>query len=289
MKSDTYLIAVGLILGLLAYSPNTHAAEREKKTVSSERESHSSHKESHANHENTVKAEILPLHDLQRGKIQTVNIKLTALKDHKKIHLTDLREVHTKKIHVLIFDQTLTDYQHVHPIPTKEAGIYQFDWTPHNEGPYRLWVNIVPSKTGEEEYVRADFPQVGTSSKDIDRKLSLSEKKGENTYSLSFDVKDLKKDKAVMGTIKVVDSQGQGVSILEPVMGAFAHIVAINEDFETIAHVHPMGKEPSNKKDRGGPELQFHFEPEKSGYYKIWLQVQLNGKDVFVPFGVWVE
>lgn len=72
-------------------------------------------------------------------------------------------------------------------------------------------------------------------------------------------------------------------------MGAFAHTVAINEDFETIAHVYPMGEEPSSEKGRGGPELMFHFEPEKSGFYKIWLQVQLAGKDVYVPFAVYVH
>jgi hypothetical protein len=92
-----------------------------------------------------------------------------------------------------------------------------------------------------------------------------------------------------MGTIKVVDVQGHDFKALEPIMGAYAHIVAINEDFETIAHVHPMGEEPSKESDRGGPLLTFHFEPRKTGFYKIWLQAQIGRKDVYVPFGVKVE
>jgi hypothetical protein len=282
-----YLNTAGIILAFLSVSLEVKATEGEKeKPLAEKKMDHASHKESKGN---TIKVEALPLKDIKKGKTQSVKIKLTSLKDKKEILLSDLKEVHTKKIHLLIFDQTLTDYQHVHPTPTQEAGVYQFEWAPQNDGLYRLWVDVVSVKSGEEEYIKADLATVGETAKELDKKLSLNEKVEENWYSLSFDTKDLKKGQAAMGTIKIVDSQGHGVKKLEPIMGAFAHIVAINENFQTIAHVHPMGEEPSSDKDRGGPELMFHFEPEKAGYYKLWLQVQLDGKDVFVPFGIEVK
>lgn len=72
-------------------------------------------------------------------------------------------------------------------------------------------------------------------------------------------------------------------------MRAFGHIVAINEDFETIAHVHPMGKKLLSPSERGGPELTFHFVPKKAGFYKIWIQIQIDKKDIYVPFGIKVN
>ena len=50
-----------------------------------------------------------------------------------------------------------------------------------------------------------------------------------------------------------------------------------------------MGAEPSKNSDRGGPELDFHIEPNKSGFWKIWVQVKAKGKDLFIPFGVNVK
>lgn len=286
-KHTTYLNTAGLVLSFLAFASPIYATENDKEQSASEMKmDHSAHKESQGP---TIKVDVLPLKDIKKGETQSVKIKLTSLVDDKAILLSDLKEAHTKKIHVLIFDASLTDYQHVHPLPTKEEGIYQFDWSPKNEGAYRLWVDIVPLKTGQEEYIRAEFANVGKDSKPVDKTISLNGKVEDNWYTLAFDAETLKKGQAAMGVIKVVDAEGHDFKALEPIMGAYAHIVAINEDFETIAHVHPMGEEPSKESDRGGPFLKFHFKPEKSGYYKIWLQVAIDGKDTYVPFGVRVE
>ena len=61
------------------------------------------------------------------------------------------------------------------------------------------------------------------------------------------------------------------------------------DDFRTVTHVHPMGKEPTNAGDRGGPELMFHLEPSKPGFVKLFAQVKVGGKEIFVPFGVMVK
>jgi hypothetical protein len=71
-------------------------------------------------------------------------------------------------------------------------------------------------------------------------------------------------------------------------MGAYAHIVGIADDFETIAHVHPLGAEPTSPEQRGGPDFDFHVEPAKPGFLKLFAQVRVDGRDVFLPFGVTV-
>ena len=86
-----------------------------------------------------------------------------------------------------------------------------------------------------------------------------------------------------------LSKDGQPVNFLEPVMGAFAHMVGFYEDYETIAHIHPMGAEPTKDTERGGPTLRFHIEPEQAGYLKLFAQVQIDGKQVFAPFSILVK
>ena len=91
-----------------------------------------------------------------------------------------------------------------------------------------------------------------------------------------------------MSTVSI-SKDGQAVNVLEPVMGAFAHMVGFYEDYESIAHIHPMGAEPTENTERGGPTLQFHIEPEQAGYLKLFAQVQIDGKQIFAPFSILVK
>ncbi|MBX9703184.1 MAG: hypothetical protein K2X39_03430, partial [Silvanigrellaceae bacterium] len=59
--------------------------------------------------------------------------------------------------------------------------------------------------------------------------------------------------------------------------------------FKSIVHIHPMGTEPSNPTERGGPDLQFHLQPEKPGFIKLFVQVKVKGKEIFAPFEVQVN
>ena len=95
--------------------------------------------------------------------------------------------------------------------------------------------------------------------------------------------------KATMAKVLVTDTKGQPVKTLEPVMGAFAHGVGFDAALSGVTHVHPMGKEPQEASERGGPELEFHLLPEKAGYLKFYVQVQLGGKDVYAGFGLNVD
>jgi hypothetical protein len=72
-------------------------------------------------------------------------------------------------------------------------------------------------------------------------------------------------------------------------MGSFAHIVVFSEDMKTVVHIHRMGDEPSKETDRGGPELEIHMEPKKAGFVKIFAQIKIKGKELFVPFSFTVN
>lgn len=243
-----------------------------------------------APHENAIKAETFIEGSLVKDKKTLTELELISKKDNKPLLPSEVKETHTEKIHLLIFDQTLTDYQHIHPTPTNKPGFYKFEWIPKNASQYKVWVDFTPLDTDQQEYIMADLGDLSKTPTEVDKTVNSTYSIGEEVnklhFILSFDSKELITGKAAMGKVLVEDSQGHPFTQLEPVMGAFAHIVAVNEDFETIAHIHPMGVEPSKNSDRGGPELEFHIEPNKPGFWKIWVQVKVKGKDIFVPFGV---
>jgi hypothetical protein len=73
---------------------------------------------------------------------------------------------------------------------------------------------------------------------------------------------------------------------LEPTMQAYAHLVGFSANRSQLIHAHPMGEEPRSSNQRGGPNLKFGVEFPKPGNYRLFLQIKVEGKDVFVPFDV---
>ena len=78
----------------------------------------------------------------------------------------------------------------------------------------------------------------------------------------------------------------QPLTRLEPVMAAFAHLVGFYDDGRTVVHLHPAGGEITNPGLRGGPTLDFKFYPPKSGFLRLYAQVQVDGQAVFASFNL---
>lgn len=212
------------------------------------------------------------------------SVKLTDIKTGKPITEDDLKTVHTKKLHLLVIDPSLTEYHHVHPTLNKDGG-WDAYWLEETDR-FRVWADITRKDTGKQEYIMTDVGQTENIYK-IDKTTNSDYKIGEYGFSLKLD-DELKAGEAAMATITITKN-GKPFNQLEPVMGAYAHLVGFNEDYKSIMHIHPMGDEPKKDSDRGGPELEFHIEPEKAGFTKLFAQFLIDGKDIFVPFGVMVK
>ncbi len=237
--------------------------------------------------ESTIKLSIKKIED--RGSRKLVQIQLTNINTGKAINPEDLKETHTQKMHLLIIDDGLEDYSHIHPTPLNDAGVYEFEWSPKKQANYRIWADLWPLATNAQEYVIADLISDQKAPSEINRNISMESSTDGYTAKLSFNTNNLTVEKAAMGKVVFTDSDGNPVKYLEPIMGAYAHIVGFSEDMKTIVHIHPMGIEPSQISDRGGPDLQFHTEPTNPGFIKLFAQVQIKGKELFFPFGIIVK
>lgn len=236
----------------------------------------------------TVRSEILPVENRVAGQSVPTVIRLTGA-DGKPLSLDQLEVAHTEKIHLLVIDQSATDYHHLHPVAGGKPGEYRFDFTPKFGGTYHIWADLVPKATGKQEYskttVKVDGP-AGTPSNSVNTTAEVDGYRFDLTAENSA---PLQAGKATVVKVKVKGPDGREFSKLEPVMGAYAHMVAFPADLGSVTHVHPMGTEPKTATERGGPDLTFHVEPDKPGFQKFFLQTQIGGKDRFAAFGLNVE
>lgn len=216
----------------------------------------------------------------------TETLHLRLLKDSKSLTLNNLKTVHTKKIHLMVIDPTLTDYHHIHPVADSKNKDFVFKFIPKMNGMYQIWVDITPFATDKQVFLKTE---IGHSSQKpfINKKVNLNAHVGPYQFDLKLD-SDVQVGKPSMATIQVT-KDGKSFNELEPVMGAFAHVVGFNADYTSIMHIHPMGKEPKDDSERGGSQLMFHLEPQKAGFVKLFAQFRINGKDIYAPFGIFVS
>ena len=88
-------------------------------------------------------------------------------------------------------------------------------------------------------------------------------------------------------TLAVESVDGRRPVPLEPVMGAFAHLVAFDEARSGFAHIHPQPSDLNRRPDAYRPQLTFRVQIPRAGRYVIWSQFKTGGREHFAPF--WFE
>ena len=225
--------------------------------------------------------------DREPARDQPVKFTLKlATASGKPVGPADLLVAHTRKLHLLVVDPTLNDYQHIHPEPGRRDGEWVFSMTPQRAGVYRVFADFTPAATQRGLYASADFTvpgPVATVTCEPNTTAQVANFKFELVLPPVLQagkVADLKFR---------IESQGREKQPvpLQPVMGAFAHLVAFNDARSGFAHLHPAETDLAKPPDSLRPELTFKVTIPSPGRYVIWAQVNLAGSEVFVPF--WVD
>ena len=246
---------------------------------------------------------------------ETVSARLNLITaSGKPIAPEDLLVVHTRLLHLLIVDPTLTDYQHVHPEPTRTPGQWTFSFTPRLSGTYRLFADFTPVATARGLYANTDLEVSGSqggrrppgavesaasapnstpvATVPAPAADTLLQPPAPNTWHLE---RDGYRFALVPGALPIRARQPADLKLvvtrldgghvpMEPVMGAFAHLVAFDAARSGFAHLHPMETDLAKPPDPIHSELNFKITIPRAGRYVIWAQLDLAGRETFVPF-----
>ena len=223
----------------------------------------------------------------------TVKLRTTT---GKPLVPEDLLVTHTRRLHLLIVDPTLQDYQHVHPEPTKTAGEWRFEFSPQRAGAYRFFGDFTPVATGRGLYASADAGVTagGNAGRAEMRGNTAPLRGGEREvlregYRFTLDTAQQPARAGQPIDLKfAVRREGGGAVPMEPVRGAFAHLVAFDGARSGFAHLHPAEIDLAKRPDAVRPELNFKLTIPQAGNYVVWAQLNLGGTEVFVPFGLTV-
>ena len=232
----------------------------------------------------TIRAQVQMDASLEVGVKTNAHLILTGPKG-EPISPDQLREVHTQRIHLLIVDGSLTDYHHEHPVPTNVAGRYDFSFTPKKPGTYRVWADVQPYLTGIQEYAMTVMPADTSPEPLSDKADKLDATVNGLHYAIRFQ-QAVKSGEPAMGTLRLTQADGSGFTQLEPVMGAFAHLVGFHENRTTALHIHPETSRTPGPKDRSGPDLYFRLFAPSPGFFRLFVQVQRDGVQQFASFGL---
>ncbi len=211
----------------------------------------------------------------------------------KPIAPEDLLVSHTRLLHLLIVDPWLDDYHHVHPEPGARPGDWTFSFTPKREGVYRVFADFTPVATARGLYASTDL-QVGRSGLPAAYTVVM---RHEPSWTADRDglhceltpaVLPVRARRAVDLRLTITRPDGGRVP-LEPVMGAFAHLVAFDEARSGFAHLHPVEIDLARAPDPVKPALNFKVMIPQPGSYVIWAQLNVGGREEFVPFWFDVE
>ncbi len=204
----------------------------------------------------------------------------------RPIPAADLARVHEETLHLLVVDETLSDYHHLHPVE-ETPGNYAVPFTPRVGGRYLVFADVTDRASQTQRYLRAAVRADGARPR---ARHEVSHVAVVDGYRFELSVPHgISVASGGHLTVRVTDENGQAVRHLAPVMGAFAHGVGFSKDLDTVLHVHPHGKEPKSGADRAGPDLGFHVSPVRTGFHRLYVQVRIDGRVRFASFGLHVD
>ncbi len=196
----------------------------------------------------------------------------------KSVAESDLKESHTKKLHLIVYDSSLNEFNHVHP--EFDGQVWKSELNLTTNGSYFIWAQgvLLDGTEFSASYrvsVVGGKPALPVLALGNIRKSSL----GNTVVELSK--QKIKAGKMTMLTYTVSRNDGTQPEIT-PYLGANAHVIAVSPDVADLIHAHPMdGNSPSTG--------MIHVTFPTAGDYRIWVQVIDAGVLKTVPLSVTVQ
>lgn len=182
----------------------------------------------------------------------------------------DLDLEHTKKIHLIVVSDDLSWFDHIHP-EEQANGAYTVSETFPAGGEYTIFADYKPS--GAEHVVDKLSLKVDgevPTAKVYDKEQLTGDAGDGYSVELTPEAGRFQTNRSLHLAGKVTRA-GKPVDVdtLEDYLGAKAHMVVLSVNEKEYLHVHP-GVENG--------EFDLHTTFDKAGFYRGWIQFQVDGK-----------
>lgn len=195
----------------------------------------------------------------------------------KAVSENDLQLSHTKKVHFIVYDAALKEFNHVHP--EFANGLWQAELNLPVNGAYFVWAQGMLND-GTEFSSSSRVKVEGGKTAWAVTNLGDHRKNTSNHTTVELSQQKIRAGKMTMLTYQVSRDDGS-LPVVTPYLGANAHVIAVSPNGKDLIHVHPM-----DGQDAASGMLHATF--PSVGDYRMW--VQLNDRDELktVPLSVTV-
>lgn len=225
---------------------------------------------------------------------QPVNLSFKLYDSSNGNPAPPLVKLYDKFAHLVIVDNELNYYNHIHPDDQDGTLVIQTSF-PH-PGRYHLYLNVQPAGAIEQQFgysLDVGGSGDGTSTQPLDTALTKTVSGYQVTLSSGvLRASDLSNGRQKL-TFSFKDATGQPFTQLKPYLAAFGHLVMINQQTYDYIHVHPTNITPPAADANGGPDVQFLplglYGPIKPGTYRVFGQFNPNNQLIVADFTIKVE
>lgn len=231
---------------------------------------------SHGDGEERVSLEAETQGDLTAGPIK-YDFELFDSTAKKVLTNNDLTETHTKILHLIAYDSSLNEFNHVHP--EFDGKLWKSELNLPRNGTYFIWaqgqlLDGTEFSTFSKSKITNGLPETAP--------VPLGDHRKNSDRSTVIEIANTKirAGKTAMVNFTVTRNDGQQ-PVLTPYLGAFAHLIAASPDGDELIHVHPMSG--------GAPNTgMIHAVFPTEGDYRIWVQLIDRGDLKTIPVSVTV-
>jgi hypothetical protein len=222
-----------------------------------------------------------------------VRMALTVGEQSSGEPITKFEKIHDKLMHLIIINTSdLSSFAHLHPIFNKENGSsFEITHVFREADEYKAWVDVKPQ--GSNQILAAFRFKVSGEPVHMTEAADRNEEKfskvvDDGNYRIDLVVPDhVAAGHNIDLTFRIMDSRGNPVLDLEPLMAAGGHCVIITSDAKEFLHVHPADEVGADW--RGGPEVTFSATFPKRVAYRIWGQFQHKGRVITADYDLVVK
>jgi hypothetical protein len=211
-----------------------------------------------------------------------VKFAFDLVDNEKKKVVTDKDVIveHERILHVVIYDEALVEFQHVHP--DFQNGQWHVDLNFTRAGRYWVWAQGKLAQDGvnfsafSKIEIKGGLPANATPP-------NLKEVREANDAVSVLTIADdrFKAKEPAMLMLNFSRKDGKAPK-LTPYLGALAHVILVPDDGDAIIHVHPMSTGNST-------ELMIHTEFPAARMYRLWVEFVESGVLRRVPLAVQVN